>query len=416
VMDSFETANLVVAPLAGGAPTVVVRGGYYGRYVPSERGSATRAEREGGHLVYMRQGMLFAVRVDLDRLETIGQAVPALEGLAANPGNGGAQLAVSSEGTLVYVPGTAANANPIDWMTRDGQTSVLRATKAAWANPRFSPDGRKLAVDISDGKQRDIWVYEWARDTLTQLTFDPGQDVVPVWTPDGRRLVFASDRAKPGIPNLYWVNADGTGDVTRLTDGPSDQHPFSWHPSGKFLAFGALRGATSWDLMILPMEGDAARGWTPGPPTVFLSTPAVEWDPMFSPDGRWIAYSSNEAGSRDVYVRPFPGPGGPWRVSTEGGELQHWSATSHELLFLSASKVMVVPYAVVGKSFRADTPRRWSPTSLTRRAGFYPYDLHPDGKRLAVAAATGQSGVVQDKVVFVFNFFDYLRKIAPGRQ
>ena len=195
----------------------------------------------------MQQGTLFAVRFDLDRLETIGQAVPALEGVAANPAvTGGAQLAVSSEGTLVYVPGTAATtANPIDWLTRDGKTSVLRATKADWANPRFSPDGQKLALEISDGKQNDIWVYEWARDTLTQLTFDPGQDRIPVWTPDGRRIVFASDRAKAGITNLYWVNADGTGDVTRLTDSPESQIPWSWHPSGKFLAFHANRGATA---------------------------------------------------------------------------------------------------------------------------------------------------------------------------
>ena len=104
----------------------------------------------------------------------------------------------------MYVPGTAATAaRPIDWLTRDGKTAVLRAANADWANPRFSPDGQKLAFDISDGRQRDLWVYEWARDTLTQLTFDPDQDVSPVWTPDGRRLVFGSDRAKAGTYNLY---------------------------------------------------------------------------------------------------------------------------------------------------------------------------------------------------------------------
>jgi Tol biopolymer transport system component len=116
----------------------------------------------------------------------------------------------------------------------------------------------------------------------------------PVWTPDGRRIVFASNRAKAGVTNLYWVNADGTGDVTRLTDSPESQTPWSWHPSGKFLAFYSNRGATGNDLMILSIEGDAARGWTPGKPTVFLSTPANETAPMFSPDGRWIAYHSNE--------------------------------------------------------------------------------------------------------------------------
>jgi len=406
---NFDGANLVVAPLSGGTPKIVVRGGYYGRYVPSQ------------HLVYMQQGTLFAVGFDLDRLETMGQAVPALEGVAADPAvSGGAQLAFSSEGTLVYVPGAAATRrSAIDWMTRDGKSSVLNAKKADWANPRFSPDGQKLAFEIFDGRKRHLWVYEVARDTFSQLTFDPGEDQVPVWTPDGRRIVFSSDRAKTGISNLYWVNADGTGDVTRLTDSPDQEIANSWHPSGKFLAFNANHGATLWDVMILPMEGDAARGWTPGKPHALLSTPAREYTPMFSPDGRWIAYFSNEAGgnSLDVYVRPFPGPGGSkWRVSTEGGQNPHWSPTSNELLFVSPTQgtVMVAPYTVVGDSFHADKPHAWSLARIPTGARSYGFDIHPDGKRLAVVGVQDQSSVVQDKVVFVFNFFDYLRKIAPG--
>ena len=261
-------------------------------------------------------------------------------------------------------------------------------------------------------------MYEWARDTLTQLTFDPGRIATPVWTPDGRRIVFSSDRAKPGISNLYWVNADGTGEVTRLTDSPDRPdalvvasqrqvprvlRPFAAPPAG--------------DLMILPMEGDAARGWTPGKPTVFLSTPATEAAPMFSPDGRWIAYASNEAGSYDVYVRPFPGPGGQWRVSTAGGIYPRWSATTHELLLAPSGQgtIMAAPYTVVGDSFRADTPQLWSPTSIqgvsTINGG---YDLHPDGKRVATVCGPGAGQRRQDKVVFVFNFVDYLRTIAPG--
>ncbi len=233
-IGAWDEANLVVAPLSGGTPKIVVRGGYYGRYVAS------------GHLIYMQHGTLFAVPFDLRRLEAIGQAVPALEGVMANPNVGSAQLSVSTEGTLVYVPGTDADgANPIDWMTHDGKVSVLRATKANWANPRFSPDGQKLALDIFDG-QRNIWVYEWARDTSTQLTFGPLAHY-PVWTPDGRRVAFASDRDN-AIGNLYWVKADGTGDVTRLTDSQNAERAYSWHPSGKFLAFQANRPGTGWDL------------------------------------------------------------------------------------------------------------------------------------------------------------------------
>ena len=137
---------------------------------------------------------------------------------------------------------------------------------------------------------------------------------------------------------------------------------------------------------------------------------------MFSPDGRWIAYLSNEAGNADVYVRPFPGPGGQWRISTGGGSLPQWSATAHELLFVSQGKVMFAPYAVVGDSFRADAPKPWSPTALRGLGASYPYDLHPDGKRLAIIAAAEQSGgaVAQDKVVFFFGFGEHLKKIAPA--
>ena len=268
-----------------------------------------------------------------------------------------------------------------------------------------------------DGKQKDIWVYEWARDRLTQLTFDPVRIGCRSGRPTAGASCSQSDRAKPTINNLYWVNADGTGEAKRLTDSSENQVALSWHPSGKFLLVSANRGATGQDLMILPIEGDAARGWTAGTPTVFLSTPAVEFVPMFSPDGRWIAYTSDEGGGAfNVYVRPFPGPGGTWRVSTGGGIYPHWSATAHELLYVdqAQNKVMVAPYAVVGDSFNADKPQVWSPTSLTNLGANLPDDVHPDGKRLVVAAAADQASVVQDKVVFVFNFFDYLRKIAPG--
>jgi serine/threonine-protein kinase len=421
---AFDGANLVVVPLAGGAPKIVVRGGYYGRYVPSGLVSSNRGERSTGHLLYMQQGTLFAMPFDVNRLEPAGQAVPALEGLAASPGVGGAQVAFALDGTMVFVPGVAQTvSNQIDWMTRDGKASSLRSVKASWANPKFSPNGQQIALEIYDGKQRDIWVYEWARDTMTQLTFDAASDRYPVWTPDGKRIVFASDRGKTtaGPTNLYWINADGTGEPTRLTDSPNSQVPTSWHLSGKFLVFFEDRaGTTSWDLMMLPMDGDAVRGWTPGKPTVFLSTPATEVTPMFSPDGRWVAYMSNDGGTNEIFVRPFPGPGGMWKVSSGGGLWPTWSETSRELLFLNPnqSKVMYAPYTVVGDSFRADKPQVWSPTGYRSigGAGFGPYALHPDGKRLALVAADQTGPAAQDRVVIVEHFFDYLRKIAAPKK
>jgi serine/threonine-protein kinase len=308
----------------------------------------------------------------------------------------------------------ATTASPIDWMTRDGQTSVLRAAKADWASPSFSPDGQKLAFDISEGKQRKIWVYDWARDTLTQLTFETGQDRQPVWTPDGRRIVFSSDRAKPGVTNLYWVNADGTGEVTRLTESSQSQVGTSWHPSGRFLAFMEFRTASELDLMILPMDGDAVRSWTPGKPTVFLRSPAIKVLPAFSPDGRWIAYVSNEAGGPlDLYVRPFPEGAGKWRLSFGGGGFPRWSKPTRDLLFYKNGKVMSVSYDVVGDSFRPGAAQLWSPGTVRGVGLPYPYDIHPDGKRLAVVGIRDEETTVHDTVVFVFNFFDELRRLSP---
>ena len=250
--NAFDDANLVVQPLPTGARKVVQRGGYYGRYLPS------------GHLVYIHDGTLFAAPFDLDRLEVTGQPVPALEGVASNAVSGGAQFAVSASGTLVYLPGqSAGSGRPIHWMDHEGKTTLLRATPSNWFNLHFTPDGRRLAMQINEGR---IWVYEWARDTLTRLTFDTASSENPVWTPDGRRIVFGSSPAGTSMPNLYWQRADGTGDAQRLTESKNAQLPASWHPSGKFLAFEEQNPQTNFDLMILPMEGDEASGWKPGNP------------------------------------------------------------------------------------------------------------------------------------------------------
>jgi serine/threonine-protein kinase len=420
--DNWDNATLVVAPLSGASSKVILRGGYYGRYVPPSpaSGPGRPGRSAGGYVIYMNQGTLFAVRFDLDRLETIGQAVPVLDGIATSSTvTGGAQLALGRDGTLVYLPGGSGSLTvPIDWITHDGRTSALTAAKANWTNPRFSPDGQRLAFEISDGKQHDIWVHDLARDTTTQLTFEPSEERAAVWTPDGKRIAFASDRAVKGVFNLYWMSADGTGEVTRLTDGPESYRPSSWHPSGKFLAIYTVNRR---NIMILPMDGDATRGWTPGTPTPFLATPASEGTPSFSPDGRWIAYTQADGlGAFDVYVRAFPGPGGPWRISTTSGSYPRWSASSNELLFLkyldpSPSKIMAARYAVVGNSFRAETPFVWSPTSVERiSVANDPYDLHPDGTRIAAAAVPDEAGVVRDQVVFVFNFADHLSTVLPA--
>jgi WD40 repeat protein len=387
-----------VQSLPSGSRKVVQRGGFYGRYLPS------------GHLVYVHDGTLFAAPFDLDRLEVTGQPLPALEGVASNSITGGAQFSVSDTGSLVFLPGPMKGIGiPLEWMTHDGTTTPLRLTAANWFNPRFSPDGRRLALQIKDAAS-NIWIYEWERGTLTRLT-SAALDSTPVWTPDGQRIVFASTREDSSTRNLYWQRADGTGEAQRLTQSKNPQEPGSWHPSGRFLAF-----EENLKLMILPMQGDDSSGWKAGTPYPFSNSPFRETEPMFSPDGRWLAYMSDESGHIEVHVRPFPGPGGKWQISTGGGFQPTWSAARHELFFGLNGQIMVTAFSVEGDSFRAEKPRLWAEGRYQTRGTVRMFDLHPDGQRLALArASVTPIGEKLDKVVFVFNFFDELRRLTgPG--
>jgi Tol biopolymer transport system component len=257
----------------------------------------------------------------------------------------------------------------------------------------------------------DLWVYELERETLSRLTFDEEADFVPVWTPDGQRVAFSSNR-DGGTWNLYWKRADGTGDAERLTESGDLQLPWSWSPGGKVLAFFERSAETRWDLWTLPMEEDEQGALKPGKPTVFLRTPFIEGRPAFSPDGRWIAYNSNESGRFEVYVRPFPGPGGKWQISTTGGEIPTWSKNRRELFYRTLdNRIMVVTYSVEGDSFRAGRPRLWSEGQFTDRGLGRNFDLHPDGKRFAVLkAAEGTEEVALDHLTLVTNWFDEVRR------
>jgi len=402
---SYEDAEIVVYSMASGERKTVQRGGFYGRYLPS------------GYVVYMHEGTLFAVPFDLQRLEVTGQPAPVLEGVVTVPANGGAQFSFSDAGNLVYLAGRAGGQNiSIYWMDRQGRFTPLRETPGDYYNPVFSPDGKRLALEILDGTRRDIWVYEWERDTLTRLTFTGEVNQYPVWTPDGQRITYIS--LENGGYNISWIRADGAGKPERLTESKLSLRPRAWRPDGKVLAFRQQSPDTTWDIFTLPIEGDEKSGWKPGKPQPFVKSASVEAEPAFSPDGRWIAYTSNESGNNEVFVRPFPGPGGKWQISTGGGLYPKWSLNGRELFYRTEdSKLMVATYTAPGDSFRADKPQLWSPGQFTDRGTFfYNFDLHPDGKRFAVlkAAGTEQTAAV-NKVNIVLNWFDELkRRVPPG--
>jgi serine/threonine-protein kinase len=201
-----------------------------------------------------------------------------------------------------------------------------------------------------------------------------------------------------------------------LSENKNDQYHSSWRPDGKFLAFTQSNPETRSDIMILPIAGNEKSGWMPREPKVFLNSTYEVTSPVFSPDGRWLAYASNESGNYEVYVRPFPGPGGKWQISTEGGGFPKWSRNGKELFYRAQdSKLMVAAYTASGDSFVAGKPQLWSPGQFVDLGPFYnSFALHPDGKRFAVLKAPGAGETATaHKVTFIFNFFDELRRKVP---
>ena len=394
----IEASNIVAQHLPAGPSKIVLRGAHYARYLRS------------GHLLYAQGATLFAVPFDVNRLEVTGQPVAVVQGVMAFKMSGASVFDVSDNGTLAYVAGDLIGTDaPMVWIHRDGTRTPMRAAPRDWRAPQVSPDGKRIAFHLDDGRQLDVYTYEWARDFTTRLTSDPAVDSNPIWSPDGRAIVFSSSRGARQLANLYWVSADGSGPARRLTESSERQLASSWHPSGKYVAFDQQISREQWDLMVVPLESNGS-GWTAGAPTRLMSRVRQRPAAVFSPDGRWLAYTSNESGHSEVYVRAFPGPGTAWQVSSAGGWVPTWSRRRNELFYLSPdSHVMIVPYTVEGNTFRANPPQRWSATPINGRPGPRPFDLHPDGDRLVVSGdpATGSD---VGKIVLVSNFFDEIRR------
>ena len=408
---SFNESNTVVKVVATGETKIIHKGGFAGHYLAP------------GYLVFLHEDTLFAAPFDLDRLELTAQPVPVIEGITTQPSSGAAQIAFANDGTTVYLSGTGISTggaveSSLLWLDRAGKTQPLRKESAKYSYVHFSPDGRSLATQILDGRSSDLWVYQWEHGIMSRMTHDGLVANQAAWSPDGRRIAYVG--FQPGAPwsNVYWRPSDGTGEIQRLTEIPQLETLGSFHPSGKWLAF-----ARTGTIMILPLPTDQASAAKPVVPYTFVPNPAnfIFGSPVFSPDGRWLAYQSNETGTAEIYVRPFPQlperPGGKWQVSTQGGMLPAWSHSGKELLYLTPapdSKIMSVGYTVSGEAFQAATPRPWSES---QPAGIWRFDPHPDGKRLAILQVprlTGES--TRSSLVLVENFFEELRRVAPVKK
>ena len=358
-----------------------------------------------GHLIYAQGENLMAMPFDLQRLTFTGVPVSVVEGvLRSRYGDGAYQYSFSSTGSLVYVPGSPrANQSRLVWVDRKGSEQPLAAPVHNYQFPRISPDGRRVAVTISE-QERQIWLYDLSRDTLNRLTFEGDDNFDPAWTPDGKRIAF--QLVKEGSSSLFWQLANGSGGLERLKTGEHALAPNSWSPDGQLLAYMELNPDTGNDIWVLRLGDRKAQP--------FLQTQFNETSPQFSPDGRWLVYYSNESGRNEIYVQSYPGPGGKWQISTEGGTEPVWNRNGRELFYRSGSKIMAVDISTQ-PGFTAGKPRvlfegPYLPTPVT----FTNYDVSPDGQRFLMLKPNGQTQAAPTQIVVVQNWFEELKQKVPA--
>jgi serine/threonine-protein kinase len=358
----YEDATIAVVDFASGRTRTLIEGGSIARYSPT------------GHLIYSREGSLLAVPFDADRLEVTGPPAPLLEGVARETTSGAVHFAVSRDGTLMYVPaGAPSPESTMVWVDREGRAETIMRTPAQYLAPRLSPDGTKLAVGVGPGLgDGDIWIHDLQHGKSTRLTFESDY-VAPIWTPDGKRVVFGVTRG--GSEGVAWKAADGSDAEQMILRHSAEfvAEPASWVPGTDTIIYSTVGGSGGYQIMATTLGEPEPRSLVDGP----------GWDGgvSTSPDGRWMAYASDESGQFEVYVRPYPGPGGKWQLSTEGGKGPIWSRDGREIFYTDGYKMMVVPVETE-PTFSPGTPRKLFEYGFIRAVGPTPdYDVAPDGKR-----------------------------------
>jgi Tol biopolymer transport system component len=344
-----------------------------------------------GWLLWVRGGALVAQRLDLEQAALTGDPVTLANGVAVDEFLRSG-VSVAATGLVAYRTGIASQRQLI-WVDRSGATrgTVGNPDADNLRHPRVSPDGRRVAVSRLVQGNADLWLLDGAR--MSRLTFDAALDQSLLWSPDGSRIVFETNRTGRFF-DLYQVLTSGAGGEERFVVSEQHKVPSSWSADGRFLMFMSMGPTTSSDLWVVPTAGDRT-------PWVFLGTPFNEVWGAFSPDGRWVAYQSNEAGPDEIYVRPFvppapgtaagPGrrdpPGGQWKVSTAGGAFPVWRPDGKELYYLNPEgAMMAAPITVSGSTLEAGTPVLLFQTRIFGRGGRYglgrSYDVAPDGRFL----------------------------------
>ena len=396
-----SNGQIAVVDLDSGTTKTLIPGGSHARYASS------------GHIVYGFSGTLRAVAFDINTLTVRGNPIPVVERVVTKL-SGAANFALSANGSLVYEAGdvVASAERNLVWVDRQGrEEAVPGAEKRAYVYPRISPDGSRVALDIRD-KASDIWVWHFARRTLQPLTFDPGMNRAVVWTPNGQRLIFSAE--SDGVESLFWQEADGSGKPDRLTTSKPEpgqsQVPYSITPDGSQLLYGQP-GQPPFDLYTLQLDGERKQ-------TPLLNAAHNEHNGEVSPDGRWLAYQSDESGANEVYVRRFPSLDSRSQVSSGGGTRPAWARNGRELFYVKTDGTMVsVP---VERSDGASLVTGRATPLFTGQYYFVQagrsYDVSPDGKRfLMIKDASSATPSAALQLVVVLNWVEELKRLVPNK-
>ena len=392
-IDYYLEAKIAVQSLETGKREILPVQGTFARYDPA------------GYLLFAQRGGLFAAPFDLKRLQVTGPAVRVLDDVAMDASTGAMDFSLSRTGSLSYLPGGWSNPDLVlAWVDRKGSVVPLPAPARAYLNPHLSPDGKRVAVSDQGSGSRGIWVYDIQRGTMMRLTY--ATDDFPLWTPDGKRIAYMQESNRTFA--IKWKPADGSGVEETLFGSQSFvQVPMSWSPDGKFLAFASVGGPffSGQRIWILPLEGKHE-------PREYVKTGSIG-AARFSPDGHWIAHASNESGRSEVYVEPFPGPGGKWQISMEGGNWPVWAPSGRELFYLNGSKIMSVD-VTIQPSFRSSTPRVLADMPL-QTSSFWPangeFDVSPDGQHFLFTKAREQNAL-PGEVRVVLNWDEGLKNLV----
>ena len=400
----WQTANVVIRSFDAGEPRVLIPGATDARYVST------------GHLLYMKAGTLMAVPFDVQAQQITGAPVALVQGVihGVNTPNsddetGAGQFAVSASGTLLYAVGGVSpmRKSAPTWVDRSGAAEPLAAVPPGpYLAPQLSPDGQKIAMAVRRDASRnaDVWVYDVARGAPTRVTFEGGG--FPLWSPDGKRIVYGSD--------LQIIDADGTGKPERLVPDGGSQFPSSWASALNMIAYVQKSRDGANGIWVLPMGGE-------GKPRVFVESRFDLFHPALSPDGQWMAYVSNESGTPEVYVQPYPGPGERIRISTAWGIDPIWTANGRELLYRSFSFENQLFFSVAVRSlspFRADPPR----LVFKARNGEYDattpdrsWDVSADGLRFLLLRVVETADSPVTAMHIVLNWAEELKRLVPSK-